>query len=56
MLNWWMNLSARGKFYFWGGLGIGANGILFLMGGWMPIIFFISVGLILIGFLLPKDL
>lgn len=54
MLDWWINLSLKGKLYFWGALGIGANAVLFFMGGWMPVLFFFSVGLILLGFLLPR--
>ena len=56
MLYWWNNLSRRGKFIFWGVLGIIANGgTTFLLNFWLPILFFCSLGLILLAFIIPND-
>jgi hypothetical protein len=55
MINWWNTLGLKGKLYFWGCFGLGVNILLFCIGLWMPILLGVSIGLLVIGFLLKDD-
>jgi hypothetical protein len=55
MLDWWINLSLRGKLIFWGVFGIAVNGVLYFIGLWMPILLFVSCGFLLLAFVVPDD-
>lgn len=55
MLEWAKNLTTRGYLAYLGCVALVTNGILFFFGLWMPIVFGISVGLLLIAWCIPSD-
>ncbi|MFM7181356.1 MAG: hypothetical protein ACKO2G_07835 [Verrucomicrobiales bacterium] len=55
MLNWWSNLGIRGKLIFWGTFGLLVNGVLYVMGMWMPKLLFAAVGMFLVALFVKGD-
>jgi len=55
MLNWWMSLGIRGKLAFWGVFGLVVNGVIFFIGLWMPILLFVSIGLLLLALVMKGE-
>lgn len=49
MLDWWIRLGTRGKLAFWGAFGLLVNAALFFVDLWMPILLFVSIGLLLVA-------
>jgi hypothetical protein len=55
MLNWWMTLDMRGKLAFWGVFGLVVNGLAFLIGLWMPVLLFVSIGLLALALVMKAE-
>jgi hypothetical protein len=55
MLNWWMSLELRGRLTFWGVFGLVVNGVIFFMGLWIPVLLFVSIGLLLLAMVMKSD-
>ena len=55
MLNWWMSLGTRGKLACWGIFGLLVNGGLFLVDLWMPILLFVSIGLLCLAMVMKSE-
>ncbi len=55
MLNWWMSLGIRGTLAFWGVFGLVVNGVIFFIGLWMPILLFVSIGLLLLAMVMRGE-
>jgi lipopolysaccharide export LptBFGC system permease protein LptF len=55
MLNWYQSLGARGRLAFWGAFGLVVNGIIYPLGIWMPILLFVSIGMLFIALLMKSE-
>ena len=55
MLRWYMLLDTRGKLAYWGCFGLVVNGILFLCGFWMPVLLFVSIGMLFLAFVMKNE-
>ena len=55
MLNWWYSLGLRGKLVFWGGFGLAVNGLIFFLDLWMPILLFVSIGLLVLALFVKSE-
>ena len=55
MLNWYMYLDTRGKLAFWGAFGLVVNGIIYFIGLWMPILLFVSIGMLFIAAFMKSE-
>ncbi len=49
MLYWYSNLDTRGKLAFWGTFGLIVNGVIYFLGLWMPILLFVSIGMLVLA-------
>lgn len=49
MLYWYANLDTRGKLAFWGAFGLAVNGVLYFLGLWMPVLLFVSIGMLVLA-------
>jgi len=49
MLNWYIALDTRGRLFFWGVFGLLVNGAIYFIGLWMPILLFVSIGMIFVA-------
>jgi len=50
-----MSLGIRGKLAFWGVFGLVVNGVIFFIGLWMPILLFVSIGLLLLALVMKGE-
>jgi hypothetical protein len=55
MLNWFQSLDTRGKLAFWGGFGVVVNGVIYFLNIWMPILLFVSIGMLFIAALMKSE-
>ena len=55
MLAWYSSLGARGKLFFWGTFGVVVNGAIYFMGIWMPILLFVSIGMLFVAALMKSE-
>ena len=55
MLNRYICLDARGKLAFWGVFGLVVNGVIFFLGLWMPILLFVSIGMLLMAAIMKSE-
>ena len=55
MLRWYMFLDARGKLFFWGTFGLLVNGVIYFLGVWMPVLLFVSIGMLFLAFLMKSE-
>ena len=55
MLNWFSNLDTRGQLFFWGIFGLLVNGGLFFIDLWMPVLLFVSIGMLLLGAVMKSE-
>jgi uncharacterized membrane protein len=49
MIYWYANLDTRGKLAFWGTFGLVVNGVIYFLGLWMPILLFVSIGMLVLA-------
>ena len=55
MLNWWITLGTRGKLVFWAVFGILVNVGLYFVNLWMPILLFVSLGMLFVAALMKSE-
>ena len=55
MLAWYSSLGVRGRLFFWGTFGVVVNGAIYFMGIWMPILLFVSIGMLFVAALMKSE-
>jgi hypothetical protein len=55
MLNWFQSLGVRGKLAFWGGFGVAVNVVIYFIGIWMPVLLFVSIGMLFIAAMMKSE-